>query len=180
MSTANADQPIARIACYNDLVAALRIRKEQLGLSDAMLDEVAGLASGHTGKILGPSRDRGIGSATLETLMMALAFDFIMVNSPTKLAEMRRHYQPRHQSRVRNNQRVGKEALSRVMRELGNMRASQMLASGLLASFASAGGKARQTKLSKQQRRKLAQLAAQTRWNRQKVGTQSQAKSTTS
>jgi hypothetical protein len=78
---------LARIACYNDLVEAFRARKVELGLSDEALDHRAGLTRGHAGKLLGPSRDKGIGAATIGALMDALGVAFLMVEDPEKLAQ---------------------------------------------------------------------------------------------
>ena len=60
---AEAAQVIGEATCYDSLVAALRKRKSELGPADVIVDELAGLAAGHTGKILGgkrvPARRRG-------------------------------------------------------------------------------------------------------------------------
>jgi hypothetical protein len=114
--------PIATIKCYNDLVAALRARKEALGLSDPVLDDVAGLTAGHTNKCLGPSRERGIGAATFEAYLMALAIDLVMIENAAKLAEMRPYYQARSTNRVRSNHAIGDQVLSRAMKKLAKAR----------------------------------------------------------
>ena len=109
---------IATIRCYNDLIVALRARKDALGLADAVLDDVAGLTPGHTNKCLGPSRERGIGAATLEAYLMALAIDLHMVENAEKLARMLPHYETRSASRVRTNHHIGDRVLSRAMTKL--------------------------------------------------------------
>lgn len=116
------------IACYNDLVEALRSRKASLGLSDATLDDIAGLTQGHTNKVLGPSRDRGIGAATFEAYLMALAIDLVMVESRSKLKTMQPHYEARKSSHVRTNHRVSNAGLSRIMSELGRRRQAKITA----------------------------------------------------
>jgi hypothetical protein len=114
--------PLATIRCYNDLISALRARKDALGLADAVLDEVAGLTPGHTNKCLGPSRERGIGAATLEAYLMALAIDLHMVENAEKLARMLPHYETRSASRVRTNHHIGDRVLSRAMTKLAKGR----------------------------------------------------------
>lgn len=116
------------IACYNDLVEALRSRKASLGLSDATLDDIAGLTAGHTNKVLGPSRDRGIGAATFEAYLMALAIDLVMVESKSKLKTMRPHYEGRKDSHVRTNHRLSGAGVSRIMSELGRRRQAKYTA----------------------------------------------------
>lgn len=115
-------QPLATIRCYNDLVAALRARQAALGLSDVTLDAVAGLASGHSNKCLGPSRERGIGATTLECYLIALAIDLVMVENAEKLAQMRPHYEKRSESRVRSTHPIGDRVLSRAMSKLAKAR----------------------------------------------------------
>jgi hypothetical protein len=106
------DAPI-RIACYDDLVAAFRARKVELGLSDAALDERACLTSGHAGKLLGPSRERGIGAAVLTPLLDALGVDLIMVPNPEKLA-LAGDVEQRKASHVRTvHPRIGQEQIRR-------------------------------------------------------------------
>jgi hypothetical protein len=99
------DAPPTRITCYNDLVKAFRARKAELGLSNEGLDDAAGLTRGHTSKLLGPSRGKRIGAVTIEALMLGLAVDLVMVESPEKLAVMQPHYQRRREHNVRTRAR---------------------------------------------------------------------------
>jgi hypothetical protein len=114
--------PFATITCYADLVGGLRARKEALGLSDAVLDAVAGLTPGHTNKCLGPSLERGIGASTLEAYLIALAFDLVMVESKAKLALMQPHYEKRSAGMVRTKGAIGDRVLSRAMSKLNKER----------------------------------------------------------
>jgi len=107
-------EELARVRSYDGLIEAFRARKDALGLSDAALDARAFLTPGHTGKLLGRSRERGIGAATLEALMDALGVSFIMVADPEKLAaggELERGM--RSHART-NHPRVGKSAIKLV------------------------------------------------------------------
>jgi hypothetical protein len=156
-------EPLARISNYNDLVAALRARKEALGLSDASLDTVAGLAPGHTCKVLGPTRARGIGAATLEAYLMALAVDFVMVENPDKRATVTAHRDwpntPRKAGQARTGQPVGRHAIRRVMREMG-LRSYRLLTDRRWAALSKKGGKASGRKLSPAERSEKARRAA--------------------
>jgi hypothetical protein len=161
-------EPFARITNYNGLVEALRARQARLELSDETLDDVAGLTRGHTNKVLGPSRDRGIGSATLEAYLMALAIDLLVVENKQKLKQMRPHYEGRAASHVRTEHPIGKVVLSRAMSRLGQQRMA-MLTSGERAYFASIGGRSRATALSPEQRQSIARKGARVRWERHKA-----------
>lgn len=51
-------EPLAIVRDYDGLIAALRLRKAELGLSDAALEQISGMTSGHVSKIL-PAPDQG-------------------------------------------------------------------------------------------------------------------------
>jgi hypothetical protein len=48
---------------HEGLVAALYARKEAIGVSDRVLDEISGLSPGHVSKLIGPGRERGLSQA---------------------------------------------------------------------------------------------------------------------
>jgi hypothetical protein len=104
---------------YASFVALLRARKVELGLSDLVLDELAGLAGGHSGKVLGPSQVRGIGPVAFDALLRALGLSGTLYADPAKAIGPADRRQAKG---VRNKHRVGKEAIRRarpvVMQEL--------------------------------------------------------------
>jgi hypothetical protein len=107
--------PDIRASNYAEFVAGLRRVKEHIGLSDSELDEVAFLPSGHAGKLLGPSRERGLGALSLDKLMEALPFDVVFVVNPEKLARLQeRGYKKRGEAHVRNSHRIGKSQIAKV------------------------------------------------------------------
>jgi hypothetical protein len=163
------------ITDYNSWVEALRARKAELGLSDSELDHRAFLAAGHTSKVLGPSRVRGIGASVFDSYMAALAFDLVMVPNPGKLANVASSaLAKRNECHVRKNHRVGKMAISRVMKELSR-KSVAMLSHGAHARFGRKGGKARAKLLTQDQRSKIARKAARARWgNRRRDSSTSQ------
>jgi hypothetical protein len=149
---------------YQSFVALLRARKEVLGLSDLALDELAGLTSGHVGKLLGPSQVRGIGPLTFGILLDALGLSGTLYVDPAKVASLGKIEQ-RKASHVRSEHRVGKTAIRRVMRELGR-KSMSMLTDGQRALLASKGERSCAAKLSPAKRKAIARKAARARWRK--------------
>ncbi len=73
---------------YQSFIALLRARKEQLSLSDLALDDFAGLAPGHTGKVLGPSQVKGMGVLSFTLLLDALGLSGTLHVDPAKAARL--------------------------------------------------------------------------------------------
>src|SRR6266436_337272 len=73
----------------NAVIQALRDRKEELQLSDAVVDELAGLASGHCGKALGPTREKTPTLFTLMSLIGALGLAIQFVPDPDAKVQSR-------------------------------------------------------------------------------------------
>jgi hypothetical protein len=80
---------LAVVRSYNDLVATLRARRDQLDVPHEILDEIAGLASGHTSKLLAPSRIKYIGDMSWH-LFEVLGLKVVVIEDPAALARMRR------------------------------------------------------------------------------------------
>jgi Helix-turn-helix domain len=73
----------------DDLIAALRSRKEALGLSNAVVDEIAGYTTGWWDKVAGPSRMKSPSLATLMALCGALGLAVQLVEDPDTVARRR-------------------------------------------------------------------------------------------
>jgi hypothetical protein len=85
---------------HDELVAVLRQRKAALQLSDALCDELAGMASGHTGKILGPAPVKRIGGVTLGPLLGALGLKLLVVVDVGAAKRMASRWQRRNETTV--------------------------------------------------------------------------------
>lgn len=149
---------------YDGVVEALRARKEELGYSDLELDARAGLAAGHTSKVLGPARTKGMGSVVLELYMAALAVDVVIVDSPAKRALLVK-YDGRLATAVRRNHRLSmvqfermKPMLLRQMSALGNEARNRQLPAMLRSAIARRAGKA--SAKARRAKRKLDQAGA--------------------
>lgn len=81
-----------------ELVAAIRERVAEVGITQQTLDHVAGWADGFAGKVLGPRQVRRLGPASLRLVLDALALGIaavVLVEDPDQAARMRPRWQPR-------------------------------------------------------------------------------------
>jgi hypothetical protein len=97
-------RPIATIASYADLIEAFRARLAELELPYLGADAVAGLAEGHTSKLM--CQTKGFGRISLGAMLDALGCDLVLVENPAKAARAREAAQrlgvePRRQKQVR-------------------------------------------------------------------------------
>jgi hypothetical protein len=93
-----------------DLIGATRVAR---GLSYATLDELVGLTRGHSEKILGPARVRGLSPVIFDALLPALGIRFAVISDPEAIARMQKRWEPRDESNVRNSQRISRRLLDR-------------------------------------------------------------------
>ncbi len=85
---------------HDELLAVLRKRKAALQLSDAIVDELAGMAAGHTGKLLGPAPVKTLGAVSLSALLSVLALRLIIVEDTEQAARIGRRWQRRTERAV--------------------------------------------------------------------------------
>lgn len=89
------DAPIAeprRIAVareYDDVVAACRTRMGELGITFATLDDLSGVQSGYSAKLIGPEPTKNLGPMSFGAIMGALCMKWIAVEDPEALRRMR-------------------------------------------------------------------------------------------
>jgi len=123
-------------------------RKAELGLSDACLDHLTGLTAGHTSKVLGPARVKGLSRFTIDTLSDTLGVSFLVVIDPEKVRRMSKRWERRSGAHVNIRRlRVSKAVLSQAQIEV-------------LTALGRRGGTARAEKLTKEQRSAIARAAA--------------------
>ena len=94
-----AAQPIF-VDNYDELVRVFKERIETMRISHLALDELAGLASGHSGKLLGPSQVKKFGALTTFVVAQALGLRLALIEDPEALAVARRRIVPKDVSRV--------------------------------------------------------------------------------
>jgi hypothetical protein len=133
---------IGEASSHDELVAVLRERQIALGLSNETLDHIALMTSGHSDKILGPSRQRGLSQLSLDALMGALAVKLIIAEDAEQAARMRSRWEGKDNRQVRLPSRIAKDLIARVR-------------PAVLTQLASRAATARWARIGKDQRREI-------------------------
>jgi hypothetical protein len=78
-----------------ELIEVLRERRDLLNISHETIDELAGLPSGLTGKILAPEPIRGVGYGSLGPLLGALGVAILVVEDSAAATRVHQRWIPR-------------------------------------------------------------------------------------
>jgi hypothetical protein len=96
------DQPrqLAVLRTYEDGLAVLRARRDELDISNEVVDEVAGLARGHTSHLIAHRPSRGLRGISWN-IWEALGLKVVVLEDPAALARAKRrsawHNRRQHQ-----------------------------------------------------------------------------------
>jgi hypothetical protein len=82
------------ISSREDLVALVRARQDELNVSCATADQLAGLADGHFSKLTCGSK--GFGFLSLFLILPALGLRLVIEEDPKMTAKLRRRWLPRY------------------------------------------------------------------------------------
>jgi hypothetical protein len=88
---------------HDSLVAVLRQRKAALALSDAIVDELAGPASGHCYKVIGAAPVKALGKISLSALLAVLGIKLVIVEDPDQVARIGKRWQRKSVNHVQPN-----------------------------------------------------------------------------
>ncbi len=88
---------------YPGMLAALRARTEELRLSREAIDQVAGLPSGYSGKILGIGQVRRLNLISLGPVLGALGIKLVMVEDAAALRDFGGRLDKRKENMVRGS-----------------------------------------------------------------------------
>jgi hypothetical protein len=107
---------------YSELVDALaRWKNEVLSISNEQLEHIAGFTRGHADKMLGPTRQKGIGQNSFDLLLGALGVRLRLEIDPEQMERVASRHTPRNEKQLRN--RLSRAALDRarpiILSELG-------------------------------------------------------------
>jgi hypothetical protein len=83
---------------YGDLVAAVRARLAEVGISGATLDELAGVPARYSQKIIGPRPSKTFGPASLGSIPGALGLRLVIEPDPEQERRMAHRWTPRQTS----------------------------------------------------------------------------------
>ena len=117
---------------YDAMVAQLRTWVDTRGISLALLDDLSGLAKGHTGKLLGDARVKHFSTFSLFAVMATLGIRCRFEEDHEMVEQMRPHWEPCEVTQRRTQRRapLGKTTMERVIpdvvRELGKRGAAAL------------------------------------------------------
>jgi hypothetical protein len=77
----------------DDLVEAIRARRDELGISYETMDAISGLSPGHCAKL--SSGAKGIGRVSLPAVLGALGAALVLVEDPEQTARVADRWRPR-------------------------------------------------------------------------------------
>jgi len=154
--TAARMRALATIRTCEDLQRALRARAEEVGVSNATLDEVCGFSDRYASKVLGLNPSRALGRVSLTALLGGLGAVLILCEDEEALARVR--------ARLEKRQRNAKR---RMLTE-GGLRRRR--ASSLWDAEGARAARARGVLiLGPERRSEIARAAARARWSAAKA-----------
>jgi hypothetical protein len=136
--------------CHDELVDALRARKEELALSDSLIEQIGGLAPGHASKLLGPAREKNLSRLSLDVLLKVFAVKIVLVPDGEQAQKMQDRWERRDNSQIHiNGHRVSKSLMERArplvrseFARQGNKARNEQLARELRVAIARKAGRA--------------------------------------
>jgi hypothetical protein len=86
---------IAVVKEYADFLAFARACMAQLGIAFETLDDVSGVQSGYSAKVIGPNPCKNFGPVSFISIFGALALKLVAVEDPEAMALLRHRLVPR-------------------------------------------------------------------------------------
>lgn len=77
------------------LMNAFRVRVAELQITHLTLDEISGMQSGYSSKLLAPIPKKNLGPMSFEVMLGALGLAVVVVEDPEQVARMRHRWTPR-------------------------------------------------------------------------------------
>jgi hypothetical protein len=146
----------------DDLIEALRSRKELLGLSNAFVEDQLQMADGHCDKLLGPTQRKGMSIPVLLDMVELFGGRLVFQVDAETEARMQARWERRDAGKVRRPRR-----LSACL--MGIARAQ------LYLGLSQLGNNARKAKLPPEARSRIARAAALSRWQRHRAAVKAAA-----
>ena len=126
------ERRLGEICDYDGLIAALRARMAELGVTNETIGAIAGLAGGYVGKLLAPSQIKNLGPLSLGLMLQSLGLKLIVVEDTETTAKMRPRWTQREKAlplaMVRTPPRATWLFTTRSGRKAANARAEKLSA----------------------------------------------------
>src|SRR5215468_7623680 len=93
---------IADVSSYEQMLAALRARVNELQINGERFDEYAGLPRGYLSKLVGAKPIRRLGMVSFEPVLAALGLRLLVIEDNAATERLKNKLPPRNQSYVRS------------------------------------------------------------------------------
>jgi hypothetical protein len=140
----------------DDLVEALRSRKDELGLSNGFVEHQLQLGDGACDKAIGPTQRKGMSIPVLLDMVELFGLSLIIRIDAETEARMQERWERREEKKVHPPRRLSAH-LMRIAR------------AQLYLGLSELGNKARKAKLPPEARSRIARAAALARWQRHRA-----------
>ena len=101
MAEGDAPRVLAAVSSYEEMIAALRQRVNELQIHGERFDEFAGLPEGYLSKLIGPNPVRRIGVVSFAPLLAGLGLRLLVIEDKDATKRLKR-LPPRNSSYVRS------------------------------------------------------------------------------
>jgi len=161
----------APIRSMPELLDALRARRDELNISHETIDNIAGLQSGYTSKLLAPTPIKNLGAMSMGALLGALGMALVAVPDPDAVAQVQTRWQKRKRPQKLPSPSISPSIDNIVPKQIQVTPDLQRLLHrpGYMREIGLRGNLKRNQKLSRWKRSVLARRAAKARWAREEV-----------
>lgn len=157
----------APIRSMPELVDAIRRRRDELNISHETIDNIAGLQSGYTSKLLGPIQLKGFSHMSLGAVLGALGIGLVVIEDPEATAKVQGRWQKRKRpQRLLPSITVSIENEVPATMQITPELQAQLRDPTFMRSIGLRGNLKRNERLSPWKRRVLARRAAKARWDK--------------
>jgi hypothetical protein len=87
------------IRSMEELLAALRARRDELQLTHERIDDIAGWASGYCGKLMAPEPIKNLGWLSFGLALDSLGVALVMIENPDQIKRVENRWIPRERPR---------------------------------------------------------------------------------
>ena len=149
MGESEGPRVIADVSSYEQMLAALRLRVNELQINGERFDEYSGLPRGYLSKLIGARPIRRLGMTSFAPVLAGLGLRLLVIEDPDATERLKNGLVPRNQSYVRSVAVHG-HLTTRFLRKIG-----------------AKGGENSRKYLGKRLVKQLARKAAAARWKKE-------------
>jgi hypothetical protein len=146
----------------DELLDAIRARRDALNISHETIDAISGLQPGYAGKLLAPKPIRNLGPMSFGALLGALGLAVVVVEDSERVSHLAKRWQPR-----KRPQKLAPLSSPCQAAETPETRA-QLELSARMSEMGKRGGKRRLKTMSRRARQRIAAHAARIRWSKRR------------